>query len=126
MTNNMQALVDGLSAQWMRARAETQMTFGDLIDRLGQLPVNTPVAAGDPDSYRGYYSDIALNPTETSTAGTLLAECQSLLGGMMTGYKGGEFPIHRSVPVWVAPYGCCGDRLMSIGDDGTLNTRAEE
>lgn len=127
MTDSMQALVDGLGAQWMRDRAETQMTFGELIERLGQLPPDTPIAAGDPNSYRGYYSDIALDPTEISTAGELLAKCREMMGRTMTGYKGGEFPVHENVPVWVSPYGeCSGDKLMSVDDDGTLNTRAEE
>lgn len=126
MTDIMQALVDGLGAQWMRDRAETQMTFGQLIGRLAQLPPDTPIAAGDPDSYRGYYSDIALDPTEESTAGELLLECREMMGWTMTGYKGGEYPVHENVPVWVSPYGTCsGDKLMSIGDDGALNTEEE-
>ena len=127
MTDTMQALVDGLGAQWMRERAETQMTFGQLIDRLAQLPPDMLLAASKPHSYRGYYSDVAIDPTEwPSTAGSLLAECREMMGRTMTGYKGGEYPVHENVPVWVAPYGCCGNKLMSIGDDGALNTEEEE
>ena len=122
---NMQALIDGLNAQGMRERAATQMTFGELIERLGQLPPDTPIAAGDPDSYRGYYSDVALDPTEESTAGELLVECREMMGRTMTGYKGGDYPVHENCPVWVAPYGSTGDKLMSIGDDGALVTEEE-
>lgn len=41
---NMQALIDGMSAQWQRERAETQMTLGKLIAALEALPEGAEVA----------------------------------------------------------------------------------
>lgn len=37
---NMQAMVNGLSAQRQRERAETQMTLGKLIDELEAMPAH--------------------------------------------------------------------------------------
>jgi len=62
---------------------------------------------GDAFSYRGYYCDIALDFEEggCTTAGKL-AEClKNKIGTEMTGYKGGEYPIKESTPVWISNYG---------------------
>lgn len=40
---NIQALFDGLSAEWQRERAETQMTLGKLIEILESMPADTEI-----------------------------------------------------------------------------------
>lgn len=58
------------------------------------------------DSYRGYYSDLALSFGEDGmTVGQLLAELRDADGATFEGYKGGDFQMDKSTPVWVANYG---------------------
>lgn len=127
MKPDLQDLVDGMSSRMQRERAESQMTLGELIDVLGQLPGDTEIPnLTEPHSYRGYYSDLAfeLGP-ETRTAADLLVECRSAMGKVFIGYKGGDFVMGELTPVWVAEYGSCGDRLMNIDADG-LGTSLDE
>lgn len=44
MSMNMQALIDGMGAQWQRERAETQMTLGKLVAALEAMPAAAEVA----------------------------------------------------------------------------------
>jgi hypothetical protein len=125
---NMQALIDELSAQWQRERAETQMTLGELISELEAMPEGTQVAnLFAPDSYRGYYSDLAFDLGEgTRQAADLLAECKDAMGQVFTGYKGGDFVMGALTPLWVASYGCCGKKLMAVHAGGVLETAEDE
>lgn len=121
-----QALVDGMSAKWMKERARTQMTLGALIERLESLPADLLIGLGDPHSYRGYYSDMAFEEVTPQPVFTLLADCKDAMGKSFTGYKGGDFYMHAGVPLWVADYGCCGLKLMAINDDGSLVTAEDD
>ncbi|WP_312463570.1 hypothetical protein [Comamonas sp.] len=122
---NMQALIDGISAQWMKERAETQMTLGDLISRLEALPPETVVGLGNPHSYRGYYSDLSFEKC-SATVEDLLKDCKESMGKEFEGYKGGEFYMHAGVPVWVASEGCCGQKLIAINNDGSLELAEDD
>jgi len=114
--DNLQALINGLSADWQRERAGTQMTLGDLIKKLRDIPADTKITGlGELDSYRGYYCDLAFAPTsETRTAEHVLDACRSAMGKVFTGYKGGDYVMGELTPVWVADYGCTGMKLMDI------------
>lgn len=124
---NLQALMDGMSAQWQKERAETQMTLGKLIDCLSAIPDTEEVPnICSPHSYRGYYSDLAFEQHEgVRRVSELLDECRAAMGEVFIGYKGGEFIMGRNTPVWIAEYGCTGKRLMEISPAG-INTKAEE
>jgi hypothetical protein len=124
MSIDLQALVDGMSAQWQRERAETQMTLGKMIEKLEAMPPEKEISGlGYLNSYRGYYSDLAFEPTDSSeTVKELLERCKAAMGQVYTGYKGGDYVMGALTPIWVADYGCCGDKLMAIRDDGTLET----
>lgn len=104
------------------------MTLGTLIDRLAELPPETEVDAFDePQSYRGYYCDLAFEKVDRKrTAGDLLNMCKGAMGEVYEGYKGGDFQMGRNTPVWIAPYGSCGQRIMAIQDDGTLELADDE
>lgn len=119
-----QALVDGLSQQWMKERAESQMTLGSLIEALSAMPAEAPVQkVADPHSYRGYYSDLSFEPgVGMTTAGELLALCKGCMGEKFTGYKGGDYWMSGGTPVWLAFYGSCGEKIVGIKADGTLET----
>ena len=126
--SNIQALFDGWSANMQRERAASQMTLGAMIKALEAMPSDAQVAnLGEAHSYRGYYSDISFEmDSGTRNAADLLNECRSAMGKAFTGYKGGEFVMGELTPVWVAPYGCCGEKLMSIREDGSIETAEDE
>ena len=122
--NNIQALMDGMSAQWQRERAETQMTLGKLIEALEAMPPDYEVAnLVEAHSYRGYYSDIAFERRPgTRRAADLLAECVAAMGQVFVGYKGGDYVMGALTPVWVSSYGCCGDKLIELCAGGAIAT----
>lgn len=126
--NTAQALIDGLSAQWQAERSQAQMTLGKLIDRLEELPPDRLIESlVNPHSYRGYYTDLSFELNDSSaTAAELLASCRSCMGAVFEGYKGGDFQMGRNTPVWVANYGQCGKKIMSLNDDGTFTLEDDE
>ena len=125
--NPYQSLVDSMSEQWKRERAETQMTLGKLIAALEAMPAETVIPSlCSPHSYRGYYSDLAFERGDQEcTAGKLLQRCRGAMGREFTGYKGGDYLMGENTPVWVAHYGCCGLKLMAIRP-GEIETAADE
>jgi hypothetical protein len=125
---NIQALVDGMSAQWQRERAETQMTLGKLIAALEAMPEGSEVAnMNSAHSYRGYYSDLAFERDEgTRPAVDLLHECKAAMGQVFCGYKGGDYVMGALTPVWLASYGCCGQKLMALHAGGDVETAEDD
>lgn len=125
---NLQAVVDGMSQQWMKERAESQMTLGSLIKALAAMPADAQVQKIErPHSYRGYYSDLAFEPCEgTMPAGDLLALCKSCMGEKFTGWKGGDFWMSGGTPVWIADEGSCGLKIVGINEDGSFQTEEDE
>lgn len=125
---DIQALINGMGAQWQRERAETQMTLGRLITTLEIMPSDTYVdGLNSPHSYRGYYEDLAFERTGgTVKAGTLLADCKKAMGKVFCGYKGGDFVMGELTPIWVADYGCCGEKLIELHTNGTIETKEDD
>lgn len=122
--DKIQALIDGMSAQWQKERSETQMTLGDVIERLKELnPDQVITGMGELESYRGYYSDLAFEPINVEeSASSILKRCEEAMGQVFTGYKGGEFVMGAKTPMWIAFHGSLGSKLMAINDDGTIQT----
>lgn len=93
------------------------ITLGELIAALGKAKADQPVlfdfcdlAPCGVDSYRGYYDHLAIghkvqSHTEPVVVAQILAELTLANGSYFTGYKGGEFRMGPSTPVWVANYG---------------------
>lgn len=125
---DIQALLDGMSVRWQRERAETQMTLGKLIAVLENMPADSEVVnLAGAHSYRGYYTDLAFEHEEgTRRAAELLAECKGAMGQVFEGYKGGDFVMGALTPVWVASYGYCGQKLMALNPDGTIEVADDE
>jgi len=125
---DMQAYLDGMSAQWQRERAATQLTLGKLIATLEAMPPDAEVAGlVSAHSYRGYYSDLAFKlDSKRRPAADLLKECRAAMGQVFEGYKGGDFVMGALTPLWVANYGSCGDKLMAINPDGTITTAKDD
>lgn len=124
----LQALMDGMSMQWQRQRAETQMTLNELIAALEAMPEGAEVEnLNSAHSYRGYYIDLAFELGEGHRpASDLLADCRAAMGEVFEGYKGGDFVMGALTPIWVANYGCCGTRLMAVHPNGKIKTAREE
>ena len=128
MSFDIQALMNGVSAQWQRERAETQMTLGKLIAALNAMPPDTEIAnLHSPHSYRGYYEDLAFSHDIGSRhACDLLAECKAAMGKAFIGYKGGDYVMGETTPIWLAEYGCCGKKLMALNAGGDIETAEDE
>lgn len=116
-------MMDGMSAQWAKDRAATQMTLGKLIDRLSELPAAMPIEGiHNPHSYRGYYCDLAFERGDKMTVEDALKTARGCMGEVFEGYKGGDFQMGRNTPVWLSSYGYCGPRIMKLSDDGQFIT----
>lgn len=122
-------MMDAASRDWEKERAATQMTLGKLIDRLKGLPAEMPIQGiASPHSYRGYYSDLAFEGMAGATipVSSALRIAQDCMGEVFEGYKGGDFLMGRNTPIWVANYGCCGLKIMSLSDDGAFTTEEDK
>lgn len=117
---NIDTLLDLMSDISQRNRSETQMTLGKLIAALEVMPEGAEVVnLNRPHSYRGYYCDLAFERDEgTRSASDLLAECKAAIGKVFEGYKGGDYVMKESTPVWVSEYGSCGVKLIAMHEDG--------
>lgn len=123
----LQCLIDGMGAQMRHERSKSQMTLGKMIAALEGMPDEATVAnLRDEHSYRGYYSDLAFELCEgTRPAVDLLNDCRQALTETFRGYKGGDFEMDESTPVWVAHYGACGQRLMAVHPGGKIEMEEE-
>lgn len=80
------------------------------------------------DSWRGIYAELALNFVDNDRGGSnekemtvteFLEMMKSVIGKEFTGYKGGEYTMSESTPVWVANYGNSGNTaVIDIVDYG--------
>ena len=98
------------SRQSYHLTLEEMIVFLEQIDGdLASIPVltDTGQTLGMPHSYRGYYEDLAFDPTDAgpSCVAGVLSQCRMALGSEQTGYKGGEFMMTETTPLWVSPYG---------------------
>lgn len=107
-----------------------QLTLGEIILKVEAILAkgreNVPEVVYDfeylfpttIDSYRGYYSELALNFTTYDNQAKPLSalEFYMLLKGAVgktyTGYKGGAFIMSKNTPVWVANYGNAGSTAV--------------
>ena len=126
--NYLQALFDSARKEEFNKRSQSgQMTLGKLINTLECIEHSAVVNLSRPHSYRGYYSDLAVEVTPGTTVRELLEQCRAAMGDVFEGWKGGEYVMHKNTPVWVSPMGSSsGDKLMAINPDGSYITEVEE
>lgn len=91
-------------------------SLGQLIDLLSEdLKVHGDrvIANGfeNPHSYRGYYDELAFEPSTNVPLDKMLSEAQSALGRTFMGYKGGNYVMSEHTRVWLANYGSTGETL---------------
>lgn len=87
------------------------MTLQELIAYLEDTSADSVATPGfgAPDSYRGYYDQLAFEPSPSSTAGEMLVHARNALGKTFEGYKGGRYTMRERTTVNIAEWGCCGD-----------------
>ena len=102
----------------------SQLTLGELYDKLCALNKEQPVTIGNGlyvdgfDSYRGDYYQGQLTYTfqeNNKTVGDVLKILDDALDrGYMTGYKGGEFDVDDNISMNMAMYGCTGQHIVDV------------
>ena len=116
-----------------------QLTLGELLAKLEaiapSLQDKSPEVIFDfcnyfPtgfDSWRGSYDELALEPSEAwwgyegdpMSLDSFIKMCRETIGKEFTGYKGGEFTMGKTTPVWVASHGNSGNTaLVDVIHDG--------
>ena len=125
---NLQHLVNGLTAEWQKERAREQMTLGDLIEALEDMPPDTMIQGiYEPHAYRGYYHDLAFEPAgEKISVAETLPVLRMCLGEGFQGYKGGTYYMTKATPVWIAHWGSCGVKIMGVDAETGELTTAED
>lgn len=92
------------------------MRLGDLIATLEALPQDAPVRFPDGQvpnglcSWRGVYAELTIDRApagETETIGEMLADARDAVGKTFQGYKGGDFLMDETTPVWADGWGDC-------------------
>ena len=89
------------------------MNLGKLIKFLGKQNQNVIVEKGfdSPHSYRGYYDQLAFEPTDNILISDMLKCAKEALNSTYTGYKGGKFTMTKETECHLAYSGETGKRL---------------
>jgi len=92
------------------------MYLKQLIDRLEKADPGTIIRHGFccPQSYRGYYEQLAFAPADHVRVGEMLASAKEALGATYGGYKGGDFTMTEYTECWLAKYGDTGEELGAL------------
>lgn len=105
----------GGSPVWMPIPKHLCLT--DLIERLGREPLDKRVRFGfsEPHSYRGEHEEVAFELRCHVTVRAMLAAAYSAMGQTFEGWKGGEYTMEDSTPVWlVRGRGECGESVGAM------------
>lgn len=89
--------------------------LGKLIKFLQDRDPNTVTKFGirNPHSFRGNYSDLALEPTKgESTVGQWLEVLEAQVGTVHEGWKGGDYTMGDMTDVWFSYEGDGGDNKV--------------
>lgn len=118
---DLQTLFDSMSAMTRDTRSRYHLTLGAAIKQLSEIDGATIVKYDggfhpcSEHSYRGYYSDLALDAkTEPTTAADLLNVLKRAQGATYQGYKGGDFVMGDDTPLWAASWGSCGKAIVGL------------
>lgn len=121
---DLQTLMDAISETGRQTRSNYHLTLGGLIEVLSDAKETDVVRfaddtfPGEEMSYRGYYSDLSFDKdTLPKSVQTLLNQCQKALGATYQGYKGGDFVMSDSTPLWTAPYSSTGEAIIDCVKD---------
>lgn len=90
--------------------------LGPLLAMVKAVPPQTPIpgVSDKVNSYRGYYEDLAIEPSpEGTTAGALARVLEAALWSVFIGYKGGFYTMGEQTFVWLSRYGSVSDMLVT-------------
>ena len=89
------------------------MRLGELIKWLEQQDgtLTVPHGFGLPNSYRGYYNDVAFEPANNVTFASMLANARAALEATFDGYKGGKYRMDNDSGCFIAEWGCLGEEI---------------
>ena len=89
------------------------MNLGELIDWLEKQDQELIVKDGfsSPHSDRGSYDELAFTPEPEAKISDMLINAKSADGRTFEGWKGGDFTMSRSTPVYIGRYGECGEEI---------------
>ena len=92
------------------------MTLEELITELEKEDCNKVCRIGfnNPHSYRGYYDELAFEPTENVTIYDMLECANAALGNTYNGYKGGRYRMNGYTNVHLAYRGSSGQPLTKL------------
>lgn len=122
LTSEIHAAVRAMS------RNKGNLTLGEFIKKLQDVEDKKTqvrfdfggLVPSDLDSYRGFYDHLALGwkkDYETCHVEDLLSGALTAVGATYTGYKGGEFIMDESTPLWAALYGrSTGTAIVGVTD----------
>ena len=93
-----------------------QMTLGEVIEFLEKRDPTEHVKNGwaEPNSYRGYYADLAFAPTMNTSIDKMLSFARGAVGQTYEGYKGGECKMELDTDVWLASWGRGGVEITKL------------
>lgn len=79
-----------------------------------------------PDSYRGYYRMLSIEPKSIDepwgTVGELCEELKNVHGEVLTGYKGGDYLMGDKTWVFISPYGMASNMaVVDVVEDAEPN-----
>lgn len=117
--NDIQGLFDMMGNIARDTRKEYHICLGDFLDILRMADPEELIPLANPHSYRGYYSDLALEPVddEPIKIWQLINQLSDVIDTELTGWKGGEFLMSADTPIWVAPEGTTGAALVGFNPE---------
>lgn len=118
-------------------KTSAQLTLGELILKLESLSPIYKYENGEEtekevkfdfeylhpnglSSWRGSYSELAINFSsdgKNSTLKEFITELKGAIGKTYQGYKGGDFLMGKTTPIWVANYGNSGETAVVDVED---------
>lgn len=104
------------------------LTLEDLIAKLQSVDPKVRIKYGfaEPDSYRGYYNELAFVPASDMLVGEMLRYAKGALNKTYVGYKGGEYKMTHSTRCWLAYWGHEGESLGAVLLDLMLNNLSDK
>ena len=96
------------------ADLDAQLTLGELTAILKKEDPRKELYDGFmyPHCYRGYYDQVAFEPTGHCNVEIMLDACKHAFNGPFTGWKGGEYMFHENTPCWLAVEGTTKESVM--------------
>lgn len=126
---DMQFIIDAVNTASCSTRGDYHLTLGELNEALASADDDALVlfddgaAVGEFDSYRGYYTDIALGDADSpKTVAEFRKNAAAALETVFEGYKGGKYPATPSKPLWRSGYGSASG-VGIMGVDASVEKR---